>query len=438
METFKMNHFEKTLKISSSLEKFMKSKLDNKLGEMSRKRILSKCYNERKECLNNCGLKWINKENNVDKNMINVSELFTWLLEQVDHWKVMESLNDIQAKIKSHDVTIIGFFYDENSSGAKIFKEVANNYKEYLCGLVNSKRIFDEYNAKDETIILFKKFDESQTIFNGKLVADEIESFIDVNSLPSIVHYDSKYREKIYSSGYENHLYICKSKNDHDFDEFIDGIKNSAEQFRGKMMFVIFDVDNDDEMNFLSSSLGIERDQLPSIIFDGIFGEERLLHKPENPFVTVENITKFIEQFYDDGIIKLILEQDLPQDWNEQMVKIVAGDNFSKVVLDTSKHVLVLFYQPDRHLELEMIMNELADEFRNYDDIGFAKLNLQANNLEVATSPTDADISLYKKETNEHVVYYGEQTKAELKKFINSTLDNSNTNVFYAKKITLN
>ncbi|XP_044010352.1 protein disulfide-isomerase-like [Aphidius gifuensis] len=327
----------------------MKSKLDNKLGEMSRKRILSKCYNERKECLNNCGLKWINKENNVDKNMINVSELFTWLLEQVDHWKVMESLNDIQAKIKSHDVTIIGFFYDENSSGAKIFKEVANNYKEYLCGL---------------------------------------------------------------------------SKNDHDFDEFIDGIKNSAEQFRGKMMFVIFDVDNDDEMNFLSSSLGIERDQLPSIIFDGIFGEERLLHKPENPFVTVENITKFIEQFYDDGIIKLILEQDLPQDWNEQMVKIVAGDNFSKVVLDTSKHVLVLFYQPDRHLELEMIMNELADEFRNYDDIGFAKLNLQANNLEVATSPTDADISLYKKETNEAIEEY-------LQGKTNGNFETLGTNRFY-------
>lgn len=352
----------------------MKLKLDNKLGEMSKKIILSKCYNERKECLNDCGLKWINKENNVDKNTINVSELFTWLLEQVDHWKFMESLNDIQAKIKSHDVTIIGFFNDENSYGAKIFKEVANDYKEYLCGLVNSKKIFDEYNAKNETIILFRNFDESQTIYNGKLIADELESFIDFNSLPSIVHYcNSKYREKIYSSGYENHLYICKSKNDDDFDEFIGGIKNSAEQFRGKMMFVIFDVDNDDEMNFLSNSLGIEKEHLPSIIFDGIFGEERLLHKPDNPSVTVENIKKFIEQFYDDGIIKLILEQDLPQDWNKENVKIVAGDNFSRVVLDASKHILVLFYQPDRHRELEMMMNEV------FVVIMYVKKNIQLN-----------------------------------------------------------
>ena len=40
------------------------------------------------------------------------------------------------------------------------------------------------------------------------------------------------------------------------------------------------------------------------------------------------------------------LSQELPEDWDSKPVKVLVASNFEKVVMDTSKDVLVEFYAP--------------------------------------------------------------------------------------------
>lgn len=334
-------------------------KLAELLDEINEKLPASK--NIKNNSMTIFDLKWVNGViENSSQPMINVVDLVPWFITQVKLWKDNRIIDEINLQIESREITVLGFFKNIYSEGANIFQQVSENFDDdCLFGIVSNEQIFNKYNAKDGTIILFKKFDENRVTFKGELTTDSLDNFINIHSLPLIVHYNSKYSNKIYTSVYENHLYIIKSKNDKNFDEFIEEISKSAREFRGNMMFVIFNPDNDNEIDFLANSLHIDKEYLPRIIFDGLLGDERILHKPENPDVNVENVEDFISRFRDDGLIKLYLTQDVPSDWDKEPVKIVARNNFADVILDENKNVLVLFYQPDIHLHLEWIMIEV-------------------------------------------------------------------------------
>lgn len=148
------------------------------------------------------------------------------------------------------------------------FKITSTDENDKLNDLPNGDDFLKKYQVEDnETIMLFKKFDKGQSIFEGEFDINKLDKYIKKHSIPLSIDYNRKYKNDIFKCGYKNYLYISLNRNKKvDFDTLIDHIKECAELLKNKILFVLSDVYNDDDMKFLASVLGMKQDDGPNEI----------------------------------------------------------------------------------------------------------------------------------------------------------------------------
>lgn len=90
---------------------------------------------------------------------------------------------------------------------------------------------------------------------------------------------------------------------------------------------------------------GIKKDEAPAM---RIIKLERQMvkYKPEKSELSSENVVEFVSAFVEGKLKRYLFEQDLPEDWDKNPVKILVASNFHEVAFDESKDVLVEFYAP--------------------------------------------------------------------------------------------
>ncbi|KAH9365426.1 hypothetical protein HPB48_003216 [Haemaphysalis longicornis] len=205
-----------------------------------------------------------------------------------------------------------------------------------------------------------------------------------------------------------------------DFRQLVDDFRKAAEAFRHKVLFVTIDVDDEDHERILEF-FGLKKEQVPAMRIIQLEGDMTRF-KPETDSLAVEDIKKFVQGVLDGTIKQSLLSQDLPEDWDKHPVKVVVSSNFDEVVMDKSKDVLVEFYAPwcGHCKQLAPIYDELAEKYKDRDDILIVKMDSTANELEHTKIGSFPTIKLYKKETNEAVDYNGERTLEGLSKFLDT------------------
>jgi thiol-disulfide isomerase/thioredoxin len=57
-------------------------------------------------------------------------------------------------------------------------------------------------------------------------------------------------------------------------------------------------------------------------------------------------ILKFFENYKSGKLTPFLKTEEVPEDWNEEPVKVLVGKNFEQVALDKTKDVFVEFYAP--------------------------------------------------------------------------------------------
>lgn len=197
--------------------------------------------------------------------------------------------------IGTNDVAIIGLFQNIPSETVRLFIELSETMKHLEFRITCNPEILQKYNATSERIILFKKFDEGQSIYgNNPIDFKELSEFIDIYSRKLVVNFDREFVDERFTSTYKRYLYILRSKSTGDFDLFIDSIKTSARIYRGKIMFIVFNADNSDDKKFLSNLVGLEENELTPMIFDGCYSAGRIIEKSGFFDVNNERIGEFI------------------------------------------------------------------------------------------------------------------------------------------------
>ncbi|XP_014225896.1 protein disulfide-isomerase [Trichogramma pretiosum] len=332
-------------------------------------------------------------------------------------------LADVEAAKKFVDATnvaIVGFFKDQESADAKTFMEVGNHYDEYGFGVSSSDDVFGEYSAEDGQIYLFKKFDEGKVLFEGEVSIENLKKFVDLQSLPLIAEFNQESARRIFGGDIKTHLLVFLSQEAGHFEKYVEELKEPAKNFRGKLLFVTINADDNDHERILEF-FGMKKEEVPVMRLIQL-EEDMAKYKPENPEVSAANIQEFVSAFFDGKLKRHLLTQDLPEDWDKTGVKVLVGTNFAEVAYDTKKHVLVEFYAPwcGHCKQLAPIYEQLGEKYKDSDKIVIAKMDATANELadvKISSFPT---ITLYKAETNEAVEYNGERTLEALSKFVES------------------
>jgi len=320
---------------------------------------------------------------------------------------------------EAHDVCVIGMFKDTQSTAATMFTNIAKQIDGISFAIISEPSLFDELKVKgDESVLLLKKFDEGRNEFEGTFEEDALKKFIHSNQLPLISEFNQETAQKIFGGDIKVHNLLFASKKSADLEDRLEQFREAAKQFRGKVIFVLIDTDVDENERVLEF-FGLKKEDAPTVRLISL-GTDMVKYKPESTDFTAAMLTQFVQDFFDKKIKPHLLTQEIPADWNDKPVKVLVGKNFETVARDPTKTVLVEFYAPwcGHCKQLAPIYDQLAENFKDHEEIVIAKMDSTVNELEDVKVQSFPTIKLFLKDTNKIVDYNGERTLEALTKFV--------------------
>ena len=349
------------------------------------------------------------------------SDIVNWLKKKTGPPAVsVEDAAAVTAMTEKDDVVVLGFFKDQETDGAKAFLEVAAGIDDIPFAITGADAVFGEYKIEGEAVVVFKNFDEGRVDLTSGLDADAIKAFIAGNSLPTVIEFTQESAQKIFGGEVKNHLLLFLSKGDDKFDALLTEYKAAATEFKGKVLFIYINIDDDDNQRILEF-FGMKASDCPSYRYISL-GEDMTKYKPDNDEVTTEVVKNFVQGVLDGKIDPHLMSEDVPEDWDKAPVKVLVGKNFNEVARDENKDVLVEFYAPwcGHCKKLAPIWDELAEKFEDRDDIVVAKMDSTANELPDIKIQSFPTLKFFPKGGAEVVDYSGERTLEALAKFLES------------------
>jgi protein disulfide-isomerase A1 len=128
------------------------------------------------------------------------------------------------------------------------------------------------------------------------------------------------------------------------FESVLDEFKAAAKSSRGRVIFVLIDVDQEENERVMEF-FGLKKADAPTIRLITL-GQDMTKFKPSFDVITADSVATFVQDYFDNKLKPHLLSQDVPEDWNAEPVKVLVGKNFNEIARDKSKTVLVEFYAP--------------------------------------------------------------------------------------------
>eukprot|EP00096_Caligus_rogercresseyi_P004219 TRINITY_DN183_c0_g4_i1.p1 TRINITY_DN183_c0_g4~~TRINITY_DN183_c0_g4_i1.p1 ORF type:complete len:523 (-),score=193.74 TRINITY_DN183_c0_g4_i1:173-1741(-) len=349
------------------------------------------------------------------------SEIVAWLEKKIGPPAIfLNSVEEAETLIEDNDVAVIGFYKDKDSSNAKKYLSAVRDYEMYPMAFTSDEKIMEKLKVSDETVVLFKKFDEGKAVYEGPIDKDVLLEFVERYALPLVIDFNHETAQKIFKGLVKSHILFFISKTSPEFEDVSLDIRSLAEEYRHRIMFVIVDIDEDDNRRVIDY-LGIKKDKMPSLRIIQM-KDEIWKFKPDDTSVTKENVQKFVDEYLEGKIMRDYKSEDLPSNWDSKPVKYLTAKNFDAIVFDKSKDVLVEFYAPwcGHCKKLSPIWDEVAASLEDRDDVLVGKIDATQNELHHTQVQSYPTITLYKKESNKAVEYNGERTKEGILKFLST------------------
>merc|ERR1711981_1105632 len=208
-----------------------------------------------------------------------------------------------------------------------------------------------------------------------------LAAFVKTNSLAYVTEFSDKTAPKIFGGDIKKHILMFAAKSASDFEDNINGFTESAEAYRGKMLFVHIDCDKSDNGRILEF-FGLKEEECPDVRIIEM-GKTMQKFKPPTSDLTEEAFTAFVAGVLDGSIVRHLMSEEIPED-NTAPVTVLVGKNFESIAKDPSKGVLVEFYAPwcGHCKQLAPTWDKLGEKYKDHENIVIAKMDSTANELE--------------------------------------------------------
>merc|ERR1711910_244533 len=330
--------------------------------------------------------------------------------------KALANAEDAKAFIDGKDVAVFGCFKDETTDGGKAFLSAASSMDDVSFGITGDEAVCSEYGVTGEGVVMVKTFDDGKATLTEDLTEENIAKFVGSESLPLVIDFNHETAQKIFSGEVKSHFLMFSSAKAEDHADKLEKLRSLAKKYKGKMLFVTINTDEEDHKRILEF-FGITESELPT--YRAIkLGEDMAKFKPEDD--KFENAEQFVADFMDGKLKQHLMSQEIPEDWDKEGVKVLVGKNFQEVAMNVEKDVLVEFYAPwcGHCKQLVPIWDELGEKYKDHESIVIAKMDSTANELEEVKVQGFPTIKLFKKGTNEIVDYNGDRTVEGFSNFL--------------------
>ncbi|XP_041960241.1 protein disulfide-isomerase A2 [Alosa sapidissima] len=288
-----------------------------------------------------------------------------------------------QEFIDANNVTIVGFFKSLDAEVVKVFYDVAMDVVDVNFGIVSSPKIFKHFGLEEDTVVLFKKFDDKRAdlLVTEKLEKDEVVTFIRDNALELVIEFNEQNAEKIFGSKVHNHILIFLNTTLETHNALLSEYRDVASMFKGKVLFILIDVNG--AVSHVMKYFGLSESDAPAVRLINTDTVKKYAIATGGD-ITMETLKSFCQGVLDGDIKPHMMSQEVPEDWDQKPVKVLVGKNFQSVVFDETKNVFVEFYAPwcGHCKELAPIWDQLAEKYKDRDDIIIANMDATANEVE--------------------------------------------------------
>nr|QVL22810.1 protein disulfide isomerase precursor 1 [Viola betonicifolia] len=229
--------------------------------------------------------------------------------------------------------------------------------------------------VKRPALVMVKKEAEKVVHFDGKFSKSEMSEFVFGNKLPLVTIFTRESAPAIFESPIKKQLLLFVSSNDS--EKVLTLFQDAAKLFKGKLIFVYVELDNEDYGKPVAEYFGITGIAPKVLGYTGNEDGKKFVFDGE---VTFDKIKAFGEDFIKDNLKPFFKSDPIPET-NDGDVKVVVGDNFDEIVLDESKDVLLEIYAPwcGHCQSLEPTYNKLAKHLRDVDSLVIAKMDGTTN-----------------------------------------------------------
>jgi protein disulfide-isomerase A1 len=267
-------------------------------------------------------------------------------------------------------------------------------------------------------LVVFRDFDDGRKVLAGEtaLTLDSMKQFLEAVRFPNVMDFDQKSAERIFGAESPAMFYFTDDSNDAGLQKFREFAGNN----QGKILFSYSTVTSGLGAR-LAEFLGITNDDAPAcriIKFKGGQLEKFVVDDLSN-----EGLTQALTNFLEDSLQAYYKSEPIPETNNEP-VKVIVGNSFEDMVVNSNKFVLLEAYAPwcGHCKKLEPIYTELAEKLSGVEDLVIAKMDATANehpSLNIQGFPT---IKLYKPGHSEPVDYHGDRSLSDLLQFLETEL----------------
>ncbi|NXY20356.1 PDIA2 isomerase, partial [Atrichornis clamosus] len=280
-----------------------------------------------------------------------------------------------------------GAVQDLGGEAAQAFFEVAAEMVDMPFGVAQAAELFQAYGLSADTVCLFKKFDERQTNFpvdsaRGLDMA-ELTRLLRVHSLQLVMEFTNETSNQIFSAKIPHHMLLFLNKSSSEQLSLQDAFRAAAGGFRGEVLFVVVDVTGHgaDVLPFF----GMTPADAPTLRLVKMENNRKYQMEQDNFSDTA--IRTFIQAVLDGKVKPHLLSAEPPEDWDTRPVKVLVGKTFEQVAFDETKNVFIKFYAPwCPHCQaMAAAWEELAERYKDREDIVIAEMDATANELENIT-----------------------------------------------------
>lgn len=164
----------------------------------------------------------------------------------------------------------------------------------------------------------------------------------------------------------------------------------------------------------------ISRVNVPSVQILNLSSDARYKMPTDN--ITFESLKKFCNSFLSRTAKKHKSSEEIPKYWDQEPVKKLVGKNFNVVVFDKEKDVFVMFYAPwsEKCRVLLPLLEELGIKYQNHSTVIIAKIDITANDIQLANPEQYPFFRLFPTDSQEAVMYKGEHTMKGFCDFLES------------------
>ncbi|KAK4487587.1 hypothetical protein RD792_005764 [Penstemon davidsonii] len=306
--------------------------------------------------------------------------IVTWLKRKIGPGlHNVTTIEDAERILEAEDKIVLGFLKSLVGSESEELAAASNledDVSFYQTTVPDVAKLFhiDPY-VKRPALVILKKEAEKVTHYGGQFTKTAIAEFVFENKLPLITNFTKESAPLVFENPIKKQLILFATSKDS--EKFYSIFKEAANAFKGKLVCVYVDLDNEEVGGPVSDYFGVSGDAPTVLAYTGNDDDRKFVLDGE---LTINSIKSFGEKFLTDNLKPFYKSDPIPEN-NDGDVKVVVGNNFDEIVLDESKDVLLEIYAPwcGHCQSLEPIYNKLGKHLRSIDSLVIAKMDGTTN-----------------------------------------------------------